>query len=212
MWGGGVSFCSAPLSRFFLPESLKSASSDLELLSWRWLYDFKSPGVSQGAHVLGVYGEGDWVGQPTDGCPLPVGMPVHLPSVGVHSQQNHSAHGQSQSLKPLDHKRSLSTSWGPTTLRERVDTEDEGVSGPWEDASLHGAVKSPERGFIYGAANYVCGLETARVEMRPNQADEVSTLLGLKSCYKTDLKPESEERSQGPPFGSPVGGRSIRVP
>ncbi|XP_045848439.1 uncharacterized protein LOC123933384 isoform X2 [Meles meles] len=59
----------------------------------------------------------------------------------------------------------------------KVDTEEEGVSGPWEDASLHGAVKSPERGFIYGAANYVLGLETARVEMRPNQADEVQPCL-----------------------------------
>ena len=43
-------------------------------------------------------------------------------------------------------------------------------------------VKSPERGFRYGAANYARGLEQARVRMRPNQADEV------KSCSKTDLK------------------------
>lgn len=44
------------------------------------------------------------------------------------------------------------------------------------------AERSPERGLVDGAANYVGGLETARAEMRPNRADEVSALLGLKSC------------------------------
>lgn len=42
------------------------------------------------------------------------------PSVRVHSQENHSVHGQSRSLKPLNHKISLSTSWGATTLRESL--------------------------------------------------------------------------------------------
>lgn len=45
-------------------------------------------------------------------------MPVHLPSVGVHSQEDHFVHGQSGSLKPLDPEMSPWTRWEATTLRE----------------------------------------------------------------------------------------------
>lgn len=46
--GWGSVFCPAPRSRFFLPESLKSASSALGLLSRRGLYGLTPPGGSRG--------------------------------------------------------------------------------------------------------------------------------------------------------------------
>lgn len=52
---------------------------------------------------MGVYGERDWVHQPTDGCPLSVGMPVHFPSVGVQPAKSFHSWPET-SLKSLDHK------------------------------------------------------------------------------------------------------------